>query len=725
MKKLLALLLALAMVFSLAACGGGDNSGDQPAAAPAEGGDTYDIVVWVPDLAVDLTKKQINDFNEKNEYGITFNATVEPVSEAVAANNMITDVEAGGDIFFFAQDQFARLVQAGALNKLGTEAAAHVAEVNDPSAVKAATSGEEIFAYPLTADNGYFMYYDKAIIPDADADSLEALIKDCEDAGKYFAFETNTSAWYIASWFFATGCVSEWITDNDGKFISIKDTFNSPEGLISAKGMKKLVDSPIHLSSSSASEFSSGAAVVVSGIWDFETAKGILGDNLGVTDLPSFEVDGQSYHLGSFSGCKLLGVKPQADAGKGAALHLLAQYLTSEEAELERFNALSWGPANKDAQANEAVQANPGLVALALQAPYATVQGNIEGSWWDIAKVIGDDVKAATDDAGLQAALDNYANKIDAVFQRTEEDLNAWGVIGSICGTNWDTDFPMTEKEPGVFVSEELELHTGDEFKVRQGASWTTNFGADGSLDGPNFKVEGPGIYVVTLKLIDDTTAEITLEKVGDAEDPEGAEPEDTRTEEEKNAWGVVGTINGWGENPDVPLTPTEEIESLFPVLATEPIELAEGDEIKIRQGAEWTNNFGATGKDGDNIKIEEAGTYTIFFEPATGKIDMLKDGEEGLISIFEGVANWGVVGTINGWGETDDLPMTAEETGLFKSEPIELKAGDEIKVRLNGAWDINFGADGRDGANVKVEEDGSYIVILDLATGTVTIEKA
>ena len=88
-------------------------------------------------------------------------------------------------------------------------------------------------------------------------------------------------------------------------------------------------------------------------------------------------------------------------------------------------------------------------------------------------------------------------------------------------------------------------------------------------------------------------------------------------------------------------------------------------------------------------------------------------------------MANWGVVGTINGWGETDDLPMTAEETGLFKSEPIELKAGDEIKVRLNGAWDINFGADGRDGANVKVEEDGSYIVILDLATGTVTIEKA
>ena len=447
MKKALALVLALAMVFALVGCGGGNNGGGK-----TQDGGTYNIVVWVPELAVDLTKQQIEDFNASNEYGIKFEATVEPVSEAVAANNMVTDVEAGGDIFFFAQDQFARLVQAGALNKLGAEAAATVKAANDAGAVKAATSGDEMFAYPLTADNGYYMYYDKSVIPEEDIDSLEKLIADCEGAGKYFAFEAQTSAWYIASWFFATGCVSEWITDNDGKFISIKDTFNSPEGLIAAKGMKKLLDSPMHLSSGSASEFSSGAAIVVSGIWDYETAKGILGDNLGATDLPSFEVDGKEYHLGSFNGCKLLGVKPQADGAKGAALHLLAQYLTGEKAEMERFNALSWGPSNLNDQASAEVQANPGLVALAKQAPYSVPQGNIEGSWWDIAKVIGDDVKAATDEAGLQAALDNYAAKIDAVFQRTEEDLAAWSVIGSICGTSWDTDFPMTEGG-GCFVS--------------------------------------------------------------------------------------------------------------------------------------------------------------------------------------------------------------------------------------------------------------------------------
>lgn len=505
MKKILALVLSLVMVLSLAACGkkdttDGGNQGDGQTTAGGEQtaslAGTYDITVWVAEKAVDLTKKQIDNFNSTNTDGITFNATVEPVSEADAGTNMITDVEAGGDLFCFAQDQFARLVQAGALAKLGVQAAQTVSDANDAGVVAAATSGSEMYAYPLTSDNGYFLYYDKSVIPDADVDSLEKIIADCEAANKYFAFEAETSAWYIASFFFATGCVSDWTTDDDGQFISVNDTFNSANGLIAAKGIKKLVDSPSHLSSSKASEFSSGAAALVSGTWAFEEVKAILGDNLGATDLPSFEVDGTSYHLGSYNGCKLMGVKPQTDAAKQAALHKLAQYLTGKDCQMERFNELSWGPANKEAQQDPAVQANPGLAALIAQGPYSQPQGQIHGSWWDIAKVIGTDIIDATDDAGLQTALDNYTAKINALFNMSEEEMNAWSAIGSICGTNWDTDIPMTEVSAGVFQTEALELHAGEEFKVRQGASWDVNYGVDG-LNGANFAVEADGTYII------------------------------------------------------------------------------------------------------------------------------------------------------------------------------------------------------------------------------------
>ena len=505
MKKLFAIVLALVLALSMFVTAGAELAG------------TYDITVWVAEEVAELTKSQIDAFNASNEFGITFNATIESVSEADAATNMITDVEAGADIFCFAQDQFARLVQAGALAKLGQAAADFVVTNNAAGVVTAATSGDAIYAYPLTADNGYFMYYDKSVIPEEDVDSLEAIIADCEAAGKFFSFEMNTSAWYAASFFFGTGCVSEWEADEDGNFISVYDTFDSAQGLIAVKGMQKLVTSPCHNSSSAGSAFASGSAVVVTGTWDFVTVSELLGENMGVADLPSFEVDGQLYHLGSYNGCKLMGVKPQVDAYKAAALHKLAQYLTGEECQMARFEARAWGPSNIAAQESEAVQANPGLAALLAQSPYSVPQGQIHGSWWDIAKVIADDVKDAQDEAGLQAALDNYQTKIASLFTMSEETKNAWTIIGTCNSTdgffytdynnesrsNWAEDIPMTKVSVDTWKSAAYAMEAGTEFKVRQGLSWDNAFPAD------NFKVAEAGTYVV---VFNEVTGEVSLE---------------------------------------------------------------------------------------------------------------------------------------------------------------------------------------------------------------------
>ena len=506
MKKLLSVLLVLAMALSMAV-----------SASAASLAGEYNITVWVSEKAVDLTKQQIEAFNATNDLGIVFKAAVEPVSEAEAATNMITDVEAGGDLFCFAQDQFARLVQAGALAKLGAKAAETVIANNDAGTVAAATSGDVLYAYPLTSDNGYFMYYDKSVIPEEDVDSLEKLIADCEAANKYFAFEMQSSAWYLASFFFGTGCVSEWNTDDDGTFVSVRDTFNSPEGLIAVKGMKKLVDSPMHLSSSQASEFASGAAVVVTGTWAFEDISKMLGDNMGVADLPSFEVDGKEYHLGSFNGCKLMGVKPQVDAAKAAALHRLAQYLTGEQCQMERFEALSWGPSNIVDQASEAVQANPGLAALIAQSAYSVPQGQIHGSWWDIAKVIGDDVKAATDEAGLQKALDNYYDKISSLFTL---DTSALLFVGAWNGWNNadDTDTYYFKNNTLTLDVPESDYMGG---RIVNPGSWDTDKGfaqvtsgaeliKDLGADNPdnNIVFAEPGNYTLTLN-----GSEITIVK--------------------------------------------------------------------------------------------------------------------------------------------------------------------------------------------------------------------
>ena len=495
MCKILSLVLALVMLVScFAACGKkptGDNQGENNNSDLAG---TYNITMWVSEKegVADQFKQQIKAFMDANP-GVVINAQIEGVTEADAGSKVVADVATAPDIYCFAQDQLARLVQAAALAAPGKAAAETIKANNDTTSVAAATVAGTLYAYPMTSDNGYYLYYDKSIISDADADSLEAIIAACEANNVKFRFALE-NAWYTASFFFATGCKSNWTMDAEGNFNAVDDDFNSAAGIAAMKGMQKLAQSTCYDSNA---DIFTDAGAIVTGIWNAGAAAEHFGENLGATDLPSFEVDGTSYHLGSYTGNKLLGVKPQTDAKKAAVLSQLAQYLTGKECQTQRFESFEWGPSNKEAQSSDKVQANISIAALAMQAEFGQTQGQIHGAWWDIAKVLGADAKAATSDADLQTALDAYTAAIDALFQMTEEQKNAWGVIGGICGTSWDTDFPMTEDPAGTYTSEPLELKAGEEFKVRQGAAWDVNFGVE--FNGANIVVEADGTYRVQL----------------------------------------------------------------------------------------------------------------------------------------------------------------------------------------------------------------------------------
>ena len=517
MKKLIAVLLALVLVVGLVACGnnntnpagnpdagnsGNENAGNQDASL--EG--TYDITMWVSELegVAAQFQTQIDAFEEANP-GIVINASIEGVTEADAGSKVVADVASAPDIFCFAQDQLARLVQAAALAEPGKGAAETIKSSNDAGAVAAASVAGTLYAYPMTSDNGYYMYYDTSIISEEDAESLEAIIAACEANNVKFRYALE-NAWYTASFFFAAGCKSNWTMNEAGEFTAVDDDFNSANGIIAMKGMQKLAQSPCYDSNA---DIFTDAGVVITGIWNANAAAEHFGENLGATDLPSFEVDGNSYHLGSYTGNKLMGVKPQNDPKKAAVLSKLAQFLTNEACQLQRYESFQWGPSNLNAQASEAVQSNISLAALAKQNAYGQPQGQIHGAWWDIAKVLGADAKAATDDAALQTALDNYKAAIDGLFSMTEEQKNAWSVIGNICGTNWDTDIAMTEEPAGTWTSDVLELKAGEEFKVRQGASWDVNFGVE--FNGANIVVEADGKYKVQLVWEGEQNGTVTL----------------------------------------------------------------------------------------------------------------------------------------------------------------------------------------------------------------------
>ena len=123
-----------------------------------------DLKVWVAEKAVEFTKAQVEAFKAANPDYADMTVVVEPVGEGDAAGKVITDVEAAADIFGFAQDQLARMVAAGALELVEENNAEVVKAENDAGSVAAVTLGGEMYAYPLTSDNGYFLYYDKSVV---------------------------------------------------------------------------------------------------------------------------------------------------------------------------------------------------------------------------------------------------------------------------------------------------------------------------------------------------------------------------------------------------------------------------------------------------------------------------------------------------------------------------------------------------------------------------------
>ena len=412
-KKVLSLLLVAAMgVSMLVGCNGGGTG-----ANGTEGGNSTDasakkITIWVAENVVDFTKEQAAAWQKANADYADFEIVVEAVGEGDAAGNVITDVTGAGDIFGFAQDQTARLVSAGALTPLTDDEISAVSAANDAGAVNAATVGGKVVAYPITSDNGYFLYYDKSVV--TDPSSIEKILADCAAAGKQFYFEMN-SGWYQPALFFGAGCELTYDTATDGTFTGCNISYANEKGLACLKTMIELHKNAAYVNGSDCSAATNYGAIV-SGTWNANVTKEALGENYACAKLPTFNGGTQ---MGGFSGYKLLGVKVQSDATKLAACKSLAAYLSSEEVQLARYNAVGWGPSNLNAQANDAVVADVALSALRAQMEYMIPQGQYPGDYWSRATALGDSV--------IAGEFDNYSDEeLMAVLEQFEKDCKSY-----------------------------------------------------------------------------------------------------------------------------------------------------------------------------------------------------------------------------------------------------------------------------------------------------------
>lgn len=403
MKKFLAMVLALSLALTMI----GTCALAEDVALKVWVGDNADIE-WINGV-IDAYKAAHAD----NNYTIDVNI----VSEGDCKSTVLADPEAAADVFTFADDQFNDLYAAGALQQVMIDAE-EIAAANggaDSTVVQAASKDGVLYAYPATASNGYFMFYNKEYFTEEDVQSLDKMMEIAAAAGKKVGFPVS-NGWYVYSFFQGAGLEMHINEDGITNSCNWNATDTAITGVQVAQAILDICANPGFTNADSdpfVTGVKDGSIIAgVSGTWNANVAAEAWGENYAACKLPTYTVAGQQVQMGSFAGFKLVGVNPFSE-NVGEAM-MFAEFMTNYENQMGRFEARSEGPSNVEAAASDVVKSNPAISALAAQAAFADVQ-RVADNYWANAETLGKIlVNGNPDGTDLQTLLDNAVTGITA-----------------------------------------------------------------------------------------------------------------------------------------------------------------------------------------------------------------------------------------------------------------------------------------------------------------------
>jgi arabinogalactan oligomer/maltooligosaccharide transport system substrate-binding protein len=372
-----------------------------------------ELTVWSEEDNFDLLNQMIDSFKQKYAGQAEFEINLVQGSDAETKNVLLGDIHNGADVFPFADDQLSAMVAAGALYPVPN--ADEVKNANIEEAVSAASINGTLYAYPMTADNGYFLYYDKNVLSDEDVQTMDGMLAALEAAGKTFSMQLN-SGWYLYSFFGNTGL--EFGVNDDGvtNYCNWNATEGDIKGIDIAQAILNITSSPAFINEEDgdfvAGIQSGSVAAGISGVWNAVAVKEAWGSDYGAVKLPTYTVAGQQVQMASFTGYKMMGVNAYSKHPEWAAK--LADWFTNEENQTLRFEQRAQGPSNSNAAASDAVKQVPAIQAVIAQSQYGKLQ-RVGNSYWDACTVFADTMAAGNPSGqDLQEIMDTLVDGITA-----------------------------------------------------------------------------------------------------------------------------------------------------------------------------------------------------------------------------------------------------------------------------------------------------------------------
>ena len=375
------------------------------------------LTVWGAEDDQEMLSEMIDSFQKENAEAADWDINLSMESEKDAKDDVLNDPESAGDVFAFADDQFDDMLNGYTLHEITLDVDTVIEENGgqDSAVVTAASKDGKLYAYPMTADNGYFMFYNKKYFKsEEDVSSLNDMLKTAEAKKKKVSM-TMDDGYYILSFFAGAGLelskgedgtnICNWnATDGEYKGTDVAQAILDITG---SKGFENVQDVEF------VKGVKDGSIIAgVSGTWNAAEVEKAWGDNYAATKLPTFTCAGEQVQMASYAGYKLIGVNAYSQNAEAAMK--LARYLTNYDNQVKRFKMRGLGPSNVMAADSAEVKANPAISALASQSQYATLQ-RVGENFWDPARTLGAILaEGNSDGADLQKLLDTAVEGITA-----------------------------------------------------------------------------------------------------------------------------------------------------------------------------------------------------------------------------------------------------------------------------------------------------------------------
>lgn len=371
------------------------------------------LKVWGGKHEQKLLNQLVEGFTKEYANEATFSITVEEMEEGETNRELLQDVNNSADVFVFVDDQLLELTAGGVLGEI--EYTDKVKKENTEKSVESASIDDTVYAYPMTADNGYFMYYNKKYFSEEDVKSLDSMLEVAKNAGKQVLMDWS-SGWYLYSFFGNTGLELTLSEDSLTNICNWNSRKNAIKGTDVGNAMLEIAKHPGFLNANDEA-FKEGAKkgniiAGVSGIWLGSALQEAWGEDYGAVKLPTYTCAGKQIQMASFSGYKLVGVNDYSENREWA--QKLALWLTNEKSQELLVQERGLGPSNVVAIESDEVKENLAIQALHQQSEYAKPQ-RVGNKYWDPVQEFG--LQLANQEvtaANMQKTLDELVKKITA-----------------------------------------------------------------------------------------------------------------------------------------------------------------------------------------------------------------------------------------------------------------------------------------------------------------------